>query len=403
LANVLYLLFMSAAYAMSSGLLLVAAPQASLKFGAASQDLGIMGACSPIGYAGTCLLFGWIFEKYAGKWIVASGIVLGVVAAAQLFLATSVAGVGLWMFIFGISSGAFWPFTSAWMFDFVAPDLSKTKILRLYNVGWSSGTAIGVFAGGYITRAYSPQLTFEVGAFVLVAAFILSLIPPATRNSLAPSSASAVGAGSGTVRRVGVALLLAAVIANLSALGIRSTVVVNYAELNSFSGYQADRMGIFVACSMAGQMIAFIFGSLYEPILGLRRVYAAIAFSIVLVCLVFAFSDNLFVLIAASLLIGLLSAVAFQCNIIAATECFSTPRMGTTFHEATVGLGGLAPIPAGFLTDALKGRASEHTALQSPFFAIAAIVLLGLLLQLWLVSTSASRRVLLPAQPVPQH
>ncbi|HYF51198.1 MAG TPA: MFS transporter [Planctomycetota bacterium] len=397
--NVLYLLFMTAAYAMASGLLLGAAPQASLQFGASSQDLGIMGACSPIGYAGSCLLFGWIFQNYAGKWIVAIGIVLGIFAAAQLFLAESVAAVGLWMFVFGISSGAFWPFTSAWMFDFTTPNLTKTKILRLYNVGWTSGTAIGVFAGGYITRAYDPQLTFKVGAFALLASFILSMIPPPTHHSLAPSNATATFSR----RRVGVALLIAAVIANLSALAMRSTVVVNYAELNSFLGHQADRMGIFVACTMAGQMLAFIFGSLYEPLLGLRRVYAATAVSIVLVSMAFAFSDNLIVLIAASLLIGLLSAVAFQCNIIAATECFATQRLGTTFHEAMVGLGGLAPIPAGFLADALKPHTAEGTALQSPFFALAGLALLGLFLQMWLISRRANERVLLPAAAVPQH
>jgi hypothetical protein len=61
-----------------------------------------------------------------------------------------------------------------------------------------------------------------------------------------------------------------------------------------------------------------------------------------------------------------------------------------------VGLGGMAPVPAGILVGLMKENHSEYVALQSPFFAMAALMGAGLLIQLWLVSRRAEGRLLLP-------
>jgi MFS family permease len=375
---------------------------AALQYGASSEQLGLLGACSPIGYTISCLIFGRLFQGLPGKYVAMSGTLGAIIAAVLMWHTRSVPVLCGALLLYGLSGGAFWPFTSAWMFDFAGPDLSRTRILRYYNVGWTSGTSLGFFLAGVGTRVLGPEYVFLGAAICMAGALVLEELTPVTHHGLQPAAADAASIASRP--RVAVALLIAAVIANFFALASRAIVLVNYAELNKYLGFSEDRMGYYFGCILIAQMFSFLFGHVYEPLLGLRRLYVALALSMIAICAAFIYCDSLAVLITASLLSGIVAAVAFQCCIIAATECFSTARAGTTFHEAVVGAGGLAPIPAGLLVQYLKQQNSETlTALRAPFFMLAALIALGLLLQLMLVSRRSSQRVLLPgAATIPE-
>jgi hypothetical protein len=200
-----------------------------------------------------------------------------------------------------------------------------------------------------------------------------------------------------TILRVRFSVFAAAVLANLCVLGTRTIMMVNFPELNLFVDGNAERMGRFMAGGLAGQLAAFLCGRMYEPLLGMRRLYVFIGVSLAAINLAFAFrSDSDWVLMPAVLLLGFTAAVAFQKGILAATQHFRTVRTGTTVHEMVIGLGGLSPLAAGALIDACrKGGSEELLALRSPFIAMSMLCALALAVQLLLVTRRKSERALL--------
>ena len=143
LTNIWILTAVVALFSCTSGLLLIVMPQVILQFNLKSQTLssilGIAGAAMPIAYAVSCLAFGRIFARYTGKYVVLGGIFASIGMIALLALATGPAMCVVAQFGFGVAISAFWPFASAWMLDFQSASLSKTTILRYYNVAWTSG------------------------------------------------------------------------------------------------------------------------------------------------------------------------------------------------------------------------------------------------------------------------
>jgi MFS family permease len=197
--------------------------------------------------------------------------------------------------------------------------------------------------------------------------------------------------------RLPLALLLAAVLGNVMALGTRSVLLINYARLNKELGFEADRMGAIAAGLIVGQMISFALGAVYERWLGLRRVYLFLAAGLVGVQLTFAFCRPLPVLVLTSLLDGLLLALAFQGALMAATAYFRPSRRGTTFHEAIVGLSGLMPLPMGWLIETARAWGCEElTELRLPLWLLMCLALAVLLVQCVLVARHARERKLAP-------
>ena len=383
-------------FSLCSGALTVSTPQVILHLNlppeTLSRVLGIVGAGNPIGYALACLLYGRIFDRYTGKYVVLGGLLA---SAGALLLMSQAHSPGLSIvaqLTYGMATGAFWPFISAWMLDFQSAEISKTRILRHYNVGWTSGSAVAQFAAGYACQAgYIYETLYAAAAVALVACAMASLAKATHHSQLNGASAT-----SGAVRRLGWPILAAAVLALLIALGTRMTIVNNYAELNSFLHFGAERMGLFSALMVLVQCGSFGLGHYYEKWLGLRRAYLLIAVVVVLTSLTFAWTTNLSLLVGAVVLNGLALAMTFQGGIVAATSCFSRSRTGTTFHESIVGLTGLFPLCAGQFIGSLKrSGVDELTALRMPYFCLAAGAIVVLLLQCGLISLRNHQRRLL--------
>lgn len=382
-------------YGAATGLVCVAIPQACLKAGIGSSELGIIGAVQPLGYAIACLAFGRIFRNIPGKYVVIGGIVVGAGSMLWMAFAQEVSEFAIAQTLFGIAGGAFWPFTSAWMLDFESPDIVKTRILRFYNVGWTSGTGAGAYVGGLLSENVSPAASFYAAAGVMALNLLAVLPIAATRNTLEeiPDTPETRA----TILRVRFSVFVAAVLANLCVLGTRTIESVNFPELNLFVGGNAERMGRFMAGGLVGQLAAFLCGRLYEPLLGMRRLYVFIGVSLIVINLSFAFcSESDWVLMPAVLLLGFTAAVAFQKGILAATQHFRTVRTGTTVHEMVIGIGGLSPLAAGVLIDVCrKGGSEELFALRSPFIAMSMLCVLALAVQLLLVTRRKNERALL--------
>jgi MFS family permease len=320
---------------------------------------------------------------------------------AQSSIACVVAQLG-----YGLSSGAFWPFASAWLMDFEGPGISKTRALRHYNVSWTSGTALGMFIGGILCEHGLIRQAVGAGAVLMVATFITACFGKATAHDHRQTRIIEKDSSVSTPHRVGLALVLAAVIANLMALGTRTIILNNYAELNNAQGFGANRMGIINALPLVVQLISFGIGSIYEHWLGLRRIYIFFGVALIAVNIAFAYSAHLGLLVPMVILHGIVLAMAFQTGIFAAIGYFSSARTGTTFHEAVIGAGGIAPLLAGVLVSHLKTQSDLITALQAPFLYMAALIFGGLIVQIILTSFYSKNRMLLKphkASPSEDH
>ena len=341
-----------ALYGLANGLLLNATPQISLALNLSSRELGLIGAGIPMGYALSCLICGQIFARIPGKYVLLCGLS---VAAVSLIVMSTARGAGLCVAAqigFGLGSGAFWPFASAWLLDFQAEGIAKTRLLRHYNVAWTSATAAGMFAGGVLCQHLYIREAIYAAIACVGLAFALAFAPKATPPGHIDEGGSE--AGGQALPRLGFGILLAAILVNLAALGTRTVILTNYAELNSVAGFGADRMGLIAGTSLVAQLGAFTVGALYERWLGMRRIYIAMGLGLLCVNLIFAFSTELPLLLGAVMIHGFVLALAFQSGLLAAMHFFSSPRTGTTFHEAVVGAAGLSPLLGGVLVTQLK-------------------------------------------------
>lgn len=380
-------------FGVAAGIMLNATPQAALSLGFSSDQIGQVGVGIPIGYALSCLLFWRISGKLRGKHVLLCGIAGSLAAMVLMGLGRTVAVCTAAQVAFGLAGGAFWPFASAWLLDFQDEGLSKTRLLRHYNVAWTTGTSLGMFAAGMLCERGLIQGALFAGAGVMACVFAAACC--ARSKARATHSQAANDSDAPHARRVPLPLLVAAVSVNMVALGTRAMIQSNYPELNKALSFGADRMGMLTALTILTQVAAFSFGSIYEPWLGLRRLYAFIAAALLAINLAFAYSGSLALLVPAVILHGFVLAVAFQTGIFAATGFFAVARTGTTFHEAMVGVAGVAVLIAGHLVGYLKSTGLDpFAALRAPFLLMAGIIAAVLVLQLVLVSSRNRQRML---------
>ncbi len=382
-----------ALFASAIGAMLTALPQACLALGFRSADIGLIGAAGNLGYGAGCLLWGRLFRRMTGKHVLQAGIATTIAMLLVMASGRSVPVLVGAQVLTGLASAATWPFASAWLLDFQSEGLSRTRLLRHYNLAWTNGLAAGLYLTGLACRQGYVLESFYGAASVAAAALFLATLVRATRP--AGPGESGLAAPAPAPHRVGRRLLAAGLLASITAIATRTLLVVNYPELNAAFGFEADRMGLLTGTAALCQMLAFGLGAFYEPWLGLRRVYVLLAMSLAGSLAAFAYLTPIPALLAATALSGVASAMAFQASILAATGHCASARTGTTLHESLVGFGGMAPFAAGWLATTLK-RAGWPIleALRAPFLLLAAVILAVLAIQLVLVGGRSARRLL---------
>ena len=398
--NVRLLSLVAFTYALANGFVALATPQAGLLYGMSSGDIGLLGAGSPIGYALGCVGLGQLFRNLCGKRVILGGVLVSTLSIVSLSLSHTVWPAFLSQIVYGIAQGAVWPFISAWMLESESPEISRTRVFRFYNAGWTSGSASGMLIAGFLCDHSVIVGCFIVGAVINALTCIGPLLaaPPRAHHEVPEPDPTGIEVAA-TNERIGFAIFLAAVLANIAALSTRMIESFNYPELNRALGFSPNRMGVYGAVCLGGQLVAFVFGAVYEPLLGSRRLYAAMAGMLVASSLAFAWVESFPVLVGAALLTGFVLAMAFQAAMLAATEWFTNKRNGTTVHEGLVGFAQTMTLAAGFVVQGAKNSGmATRDALQFPFLYILPVGLgLFLLIQMVAVSTSRSRRRLLPA------
>ena len=390
-------------YALANGFVAIATPQAALMYGMSSQEIGLLGAAGPAGYAIGCIGLGQLFRGLCGKRILLWGVAVSTLAIAGIANYKTVWPMFAAQLAYGIAQGAVWPFLSAWMLDFQSDSIPRTRILRCYNAGWTSGAGMGLLLAGFLCGQNWIIASFHVGALCNALTCIGALLaapPHSHRADRANMEFSANAQPARTFERIGFAIFLAAVLANIGALSTSSMIAFNYPELNKALGFGAERMGIFRAVCLGGQLLAFVFGALYEPYLGRRRVYTILAAVLIAVSLACASVTSMALLMACNLLCGLVLAMAFQAALLAATEWFTDRRNGTTIHEGIVGVAQALPYLAGMIAQHAKNTGVETIpALRLPFLLMPGVLGAFLVVQWLAVSRTKTRRMLLPVLP----
>jgi len=398
--NVWLLTFVVSLFGLANGGFQNATPQACLKLGLPSEAIGLICTGLPVGYALSCLLLGQLLSNLPGKYVLIMGASVAGLGMLAMSSATSTTGCVLAQIMYGLACGAFWPFASAWMLDFQTDGISRTRILRHYNVAWTSGTALGMLVAGFLCDAGFVFKTLAGSGILCLCVATLALtvkktIPGHVVASGLPASSEAPS----VALRIGLPILLAACLANLMTLSLRGVILNNYAELNNHQGFDAGRLGVLSAASLSGQLTAFFIGAYYESWLGLRRVYTAMAALLVVISLGYAYRDELSILLVLAVVHGFVNALAFQGAILAATSYFIRPRTGTTVHEAIVGIATMSPLPAGWIVAAMKNSGAETgDALRAPLIATAVFAVVGLAMQQVLISLRHRERHLLPSR-----
>jgi hypothetical protein len=320
-----------------------------------------------------------------------------ILSVLGIFLSHTVWAGFICQVAFGLAQGAVWPFASAWMLSFTNLEISQTTVLRYYNVSWTSGTAVGMYAAGVLGDCDHIYWAFTASMAILTISLVTAF-PPESTPPLTLGSGESNRAPMG---RISFAILAAAVIANIAVLGTRAITSFNYPELNQFHHFSETRIGLFSASTLGGQLAAFMAGRYYEYHLGSRRIYAIIAVCLIAINLCLAFVTRIEILMAAMILTGIVAAMAFQAAIIAATGWFSTPRIGTTVHESIIGAAQMVSWLGGWAIQFSKDSGSEPlTALRIPFLAMAVVVGAALILQMVLVTSRKPERILIPSRTV---
>ena len=394
--NVLYLTSATIAFALGNGLMVVSVPQAALGYRMSSDEIGLLSAGGAAGYMIGCIALGQLLHGYCGKRVSMAGVFIGTLSMIVIAQCTTIWPAFIAQLIYGVAQGAFWPFLSAWLLEFQSDKIPKTRLLRFYNAGWTSGAASGMYLGGVLCERGWTAAAIYTGAVITLLSCVGPLLTPGPQAHLETAADAGPDPAKIPADPIGFPILLAGIIANVTALGTRAMISFNYPELNFLLGFDARRMGLFGAVALGGQLGAFLLGAVYEKYLGSRRLYVLMSGLLIFTTLCFAYTENLAALVGAMLLCGIVTAMGFQAALIAATEWFTSRRTGTTVHEGLVGFAQVLPWVAGLAAQYAKNHGTEaRTALRMPFVILPIMLAVLLAVQMVLVTGCKTRRILL--------
>lgn len=296
------------------------------------------------------------------------------------------AGMG----VLALSNALFWPAFQARLADRESDPAALEAALRLFNLAWTSGKALGFLAGGFLF-AYAPGACLWVVAgvgWVVVGCALLDArwTPEPALDPAAgvPDSATPVpGASGAKSRRTRVpqgrkrAFLLAALLTNLALWAAVSTLKGLAPTLAHAWGIGVAQTGVLLAATLGAQGLGFFLLQSgrwpYRP--GLLLLAAPVA---CLGLLGLTAARGLGLALVAALAIGWAQAVTYASSVYYSLDYDERRGLRTGIHEAMLAAGGTVPILGGYLSD----RSGDELAplwLAIALGACAALLAAGLL------------------------
>jgi len=361
---------------MCMGSITIAVPLMAISLGVSSLWLGILGSSSGLAYVSLCFLFGKLSERWHRKNLLVLGSFVYVAASLLFSFSSQIYHLYLSMLLLGTAGAMFWPTLEAW----IAEKESKrtlTQKMALFNISWSTGFAVGPLIGG-ILFGMNFKLPFYFAFFVSVLVLFV-LLYKTPKVSLATKSKS-----------------------------FTDKTLLSEDPPDSFSLYiKISRMANFILCLCLG-MMRYIFPELATELqispsfLGLLffilafsqmltfyglgrvhqwhyRVFPLALFQLIaavgLIVIFTASSLPLFLL--AFVFIGVGLGMTFSSSLFYSINITSQKGPSAAIHEPV--------LMSGFLLGPLIGGAvAQRLSLRAPYLAFAAIVVVGISIQLLL-------------------
>jgi MFS family permease len=285
--------------------------------------------------------------------------------------------------VIAVANACFWPAFQARIGDRERDPAGLGRAIRVFNVGWTMGKALGFVAGGAL-YAWSPvgclQAVAGAGVVLLLAIACDPTPGGGPRRGEAPAPVVEEGP-TALPRELKRAYLLSALAANLILWGAVATLAGLAPKL---LGEVADlsplQEGLVLGGALGAQGLAFFaLGDsrrwAYRP----GGLLAAVPVALGGLGLLW-FAQGLGLAIAAGLLLGLAQALTYAASVFYSLD-FDTHRgLRTGIHEANLALGGALPILGGWLAD-ISGELRAPLAMMLGIGLVATLLVTTLLLR----------------------
>ena len=165
-------------------------PDLRVRFGLDEQTAGMLFALLPLGILAGSLLFGYLCDRYGYQWILIGSALLVAAGLSAIAAHTSVSGLKVAVFVFGLGGGGINGATNALVAD-ISPT-HKSANLSLLGVFFAVG-ALGVplVLGLLEGKVSFEQILFTMAALALVGCVLMLFVryPPKKDLSTLPAGA----------------------------------------------------------------------------------------------------------------------------------------------------------------------------------------------------------------------
>lgn len=361
----------------------VAAPALGRASDARGRRLSVL-AGSLLFACAAASLAGLIEIRAVGETVeVASGASVGVGAVAYTGIA-----------FLALANALFWPAFQARIGDRNPEPAALARALRFFNVGWTSGKALGFLLAGALF-SFAPSLCLLAGAGAGALVFLVLVIFDGRIESAGPEVPAATSSDNkpDAARETKRSFLVAALVSNLVLWGSLATLKALAPKLGESLGVGALETGSLLFLALSAQGVGFfllgnstrwtyrvgtLLAAVPAALAGLALVYVAGAESLGPVAL------GLVAAGAGAVVIGGAQAVTYTASVFYSLDFDQKRGLRTGIHEAVLALGGSLPILGGALADA-SGN------LQAPLLFMGAICVVGALLIGWILRGEFAR------------
>ncbi|NLC59053.1 MAG: MFS transporter [Armatimonadetes bacterium] len=344
-------------------------PLAAIRLDATPQQLGIVGAASPLAFVAACLTLGHLSDGWGRRGVGVAGTLALILALGAAYHAGSVTTLAVAAALVGVAGGIFWPAVEGGIADAYGHG-PLGRGLFLFNIGWTGGMSLGAWAGGQLADL-SPSLPFAAGAGVtLVMLPLVAAWPASTPDGKDEHPPAAAPVPLPVVDR----FLLFARIANCGTYFGVACLRTLFPKLGTELGFSGSEIGLLVALLSFTQTLAFyplIRSRRWQyrlgPLLATELVMALALVGIARASAPLAFMALLAVLGAGS---GLTYLASLFYSLNRPTD---RGKMGA-LHEAFLGGGSM-------LGPLLGGTLAQHTNLRAPYLLCAVVMVVAALIQ----------------------
>ena len=358
-------------------------PLLAMRLGATYDDLGVIGGVSAIVYAVGCLVSGHLSSRVGYRRMmtvcsIAMAFVLSLYPlASQVWHVVLLAGA-----VFLVLSG-FWPPTQAWLGR--GKDRRGLLLtLGRFNVCWSSGVMVGPAIGGRLFAA-GPHWPFAVGSGVVVIIFLAVLLVKVRETTVEPTAddSPAIPAAA--------RFLPIAWIANFATFFATGNARALFPKLATDMGVGPASLGRLMSLIGMAQLFTFFLISRTER--WQFRLSPLVASQVLgmagLLCLAFGNSQGVFAI--GLMTQGALAGVTFTASIFYSLFSEGAAARRAGFHEAIIGSGF-------FVGPLVGGIVAEHLGARTPYLLCAAVILLAISAQTYVLKKRTARGLIPQAE-----